>query len=349
MRLKLSVLLILAFAGLSACSQKSSKPEIKLVKQQSGTKALIVGVSAASKNVVWASGTNGTVLRTTNGGQTWSVVTIPGTDSLQFRDVYAVSAQTAYVLSIGKGAKSRIYKTTNGGKSWMLQFKSSNAKAFFDCMAFWNPQTGIAFSDAVDGEFIIIKTTNGGKKWKRIPPERLPDAKPGEASFAASGTCVTVQGDSTAWIGTGSADQPRILKTTDRGQTWTAYPVPLDAGKASGVASVIFRDLQHGMVLGGDIAQPATSDSSAAVTADGGVTWELVATPPLNSAVYGAAYVPGTHHVVAVGPGGIAFSPNEGNSWSLADTLEMWGVTFANAQNGWTVGPKGRIIHLSIH
>lgn len=340
---------IFIFVGFWACSQDGSSSEIELSMQQSGTSELLVGVSAANKNVVWVGGTGGTILRTTDGGKTWQLRSIPGSDSLQFRDVYAVSAQTAYVLSIGKGTKSRIYKTTDGGKTWTLQFKASHSDAFFDCMAFWTPKAGIAFNDAVDGEFIIIKTTNGGKEWKRIPLKRVPDARPGEASFAASGTCVTVQSDSTAWIGTGGIAQPRILKTTDRGETWKTYPVPLDAGKAAGAASVIFRDLQHGMVLGGDIAKPATSDSSAAVTTDGGVTWKLATTPPLNSPVYGAAYVPGTQSVLAVGPGGIAFSSNEGATWSRIDTLEMWGVTFANSQSGWIVGPNGRIIHVVIN
>ncbi len=342
---------ILALIIFSACDSDSNTGrhiELKLTAQQSGTQALLVGVSAASKDVVWVSGTNGTILRTVDGGATWQKRTIQDTDSLQFRDVYAVNADTAYVLSIGKGSDSRIYKTIDGGNSWALQFKSNITDAFFDCMAFWNPKTGIAFSDAVDGEFIIIKTTNGGVSWNRLPPARLPTAQQGEASFASSGTCVATQGDSLAWIGTGGAARPRVLRTKDRGQTWEAFPVPLDAGTGAGVASLIFRDARHGLALGGDIPAPATSDSSVAITADGGVTWKLAETPPLNSPVYGSAYVPGTRSVVAVGPGGVAFSPNEGLSWRRVDTVSTWGAAFANSENGWLVGPEGRIIHVLV-
>lgn len=345
-----SAFLILTVLIFSACSQQapSGKFQLKLTQQKSGTGALLVGVSAVNENVVWVTGTLGTILRTTNGGKTWKSRTISGTDSLQFRDVYAVSAQTAYVLSIGKGAKSRIYKTTDGGRSWTLQFKSSIPRAFFDCMAFWNAQTGIAFSDAVNGAFIIIKTTDGGKTWTRIPPERIPEAQPGEAGFAASGTCVTAQGDSTAWIGTGGAAQPRVLRTTDRGKTWKAFPVPLDAGQGAGVASLIFRDTQHGMAFGGDILKPATSDSTAAITNDGGRTWKLVKSALPGSPVYGAAYIPGTKNVVAVGPGGVAFSTNEGRSWTRVDTVDTWGISFANDTHGWLVGPNGRIVHVKV-
>lgn len=353
MRRIIPTLFIVSLLLFASCRTDSniSKPaaNMELTAQQSNTQALLIGVSAANPNVVWTSGTNGTILRTVDGGNTWKPRPIPATDSLQFRDVYAVSADTAYVLSIGKGDKSRIYKTVDGGSSWTLQFKSNIAEAFFDCMAFWNPKTGIAFSDAVNGEFIIIKTTDGGKNWNRIPPEQLPSAQPGAGSFAASGTCVATKGDSTAWIGTGNAGQPYVLRTTNRGQTWEAFPIPLDAGSGAGAASIIFRDLQHGLVLGGDIPKPATSDSSAAITTDGGSTWKLVKTPPLNSPVYGSDYIPNTQSVVAVGPGGIAVSPNEGNSWQQLDTTDTWGVTFANAKNGWAVGPNGRIIHITVH
>lgn len=342
------LILLLTIMTFSACSQETSKPELKLTKQKSGTDALLIGVSAANENVVWIGGAEGTILRTIDGGKTWESRPIPGTDTLQFRDVQAVDANTAYVLSIGNGTNSRIYKTIDGGKSWKLQFKSSTPKAFLDCMAFWNPKTGIAFSDAVDGELFILKTTNGGETWNRIPQNQLPPAQPNEGSFAASGTCVTSYGASLAWIGTGNTVQPRVLFTSDGGQTWQTFPVPLDAGTGAGTASVIFRDAKHGMALGGDIAQPATSDSTAAITTDGGVTWKLVTNPPLDSPVYGSAYIPGTQNVVAVGPGGVAFSPDEGTSWSRADTLTMWGVTFATANNGWIVGPNGRIFHVYV-
>ncbi len=339
--------LLFIFYACSDGSKQNDQPELILTPQQSGTEALLIGISAASEDVVWISGTQSTVLLTTDGGNSWLSRNVPG-DSLQFRDVYAVSKDTAYVLSIGKGSESRIYKTTNGGNTWTLQFKSSIPDAFFDCMAFWNPQTGIAFSDAVNGEFIIIKTTNGGQTWQRISSERLPAAQPGEGSFAASGTCVVTKGDSTAWIGTGNAARPRVLHTSDRGQTWQAFNLPLDAGAGAGTASLIFRDMQRGLALGGDITAPVTTDSSAAITNDGGVTWQLVQSPPLNSAVYGAAYVPGTHNVIAVGPGGISFSINEGMAWTHVDTTETWSVSFANSQNGWLTGPNGRIIHVNV-
>ena len=77
---------------------------------------------------------------------------------LDFRDVEAFDANTAYVLSIGEGENSRIYKTIDGGKNWKLQFKNTNPKAFFDAFAFWDEKHGIAMSDPVDGKYLLLET-----------------------------------------------------------------------------------------------------------------------------------------------------------------------------------------------
>src|SRR6185503_21270082 len=85
--------------------------------QNSGVNVRLRGVSAVSERVAWASGAGSTVLRTVDGGTTWQKSTVTS-DTLDFRDIDAVDAQTAYALSIGSGAASRIYKTTDAGKTW---------------------------------------------------------------------------------------------------------------------------------------------------------------------------------------------------------------------------------------
>jgi hypothetical protein len=82
-------------------------------EQRSGVTARLRGVSAVSDRVAWASGSGGTVLRPADGGVTWHARAFPDAETLDFRDVDAVSADVAYVLSIGSGAASRIYKTTD--------------------------------------------------------------------------------------------------------------------------------------------------------------------------------------------------------------------------------------------
>src|SRR6202035_4327045 len=63
--------------------------------QKSNTTASLHGLSIVNANVVWASGTGGTFVRTTDGGETWQAGTVPGGEKLDFRDVYAVDGKTA--------------------------------------------------------------------------------------------------------------------------------------------------------------------------------------------------------------------------------------------------------------
>src|SRR5947199_5973636 len=102
--------------------------------QTSGVTARLRGVSAVSDRVAWASGAGSTVLRTSDGGATWQKLTVT-TDAVDFRDIDAIDARTAYVLSIGNGPPSRIYKTDDAGATWTLQFKNEDPKAFYDAMS----------------------------------------------------------------------------------------------------------------------------------------------------------------------------------------------------------------------
>src|SRR5262245_18265181 len=91
----------------------------------SGVSATLRGVSTISDTVAWASGSGSTVLRTADGGQTWQALAVTG-DRLDFRDVDAIDARTAYALSIGNGPASRIYKTTDAGATWTLQYTNQD-------------------------------------------------------------------------------------------------------------------------------------------------------------------------------------------------------------------------------
>ena len=83
------------------------------VAQDTGTKARLRGLCVVGKEITWASGTGGTFLRTVDGGGSWRVGAVAGASALDFRDVHAVDARTAYVLSIGPGEQSRIRATTS--------------------------------------------------------------------------------------------------------------------------------------------------------------------------------------------------------------------------------------------
>ena len=319
--------------------------------QVSGTGALLQAISIVDENVVWISGHAATFARTVDGGVTWEVGVVPGPDTLQFRDVHAVDADTAYLLSAGPGDMSRIYKTTDAGQTWTRQFTNQDPRAFFDCMDFWDASNGLAFSDAVDGRLVIIRTEDGGGHWIPVPDSVIPPARGSEGGFAASGTCLVTHGDADAWIGTGAGDVARVLHTGDRGHTWSVVSTPMVSGTGtSGITSLVFRDALHGIALGGEIADTSRYTDNVAVTDDGGASWTLAGRPSFTGAVYGAADVPGAASptAVAVGPMGASLSTDGGETWTGLDTLGYWAVGFASPRAGWAVGPGGRITKLRL-
>src|SRR4051794_11433812 len=200
-----------------------------------GSSARLRGLAPVSRRVAWVSGTEGTVLRTGDGGRTWDDVSPGGdTTALQFRDIEAFDAHRAVALSIGNGTDSRIYRTSDGGHSWHLAFENQDEAAFYDCMSFWDDRHGLAMSDPVDGKFRVLSTRNGGRSWSVVDPSGMPPALTGEAGFAASGTCLVTAGSRDAWIATGGGARSRVLRTHDRGLTWKASSttVPSDPAGA---------------------------------------------------------------------------------------------------------------------
>jgi photosystem II stability/assembly factor-like uncharacterized protein len=332
---------LLALVCLSA-AQAWTAPRWLL--QSSGVTARFRGVSAVSDSVAWASGSNGTIVRTVDGGRTWRSMTIPGAGNLDFRDIDAIDERVAYVLSIGPGDSSRISKTVDAGVRWETQFVNTDPKAFFDAMAFWDAGHGVAVSDSVEGRFIIIVTNDGGRSWTRAPADGLPAALPNEGAFAASGTNVAVHGNDDVWIGTGAASAARVLRSRDRGRTWTVSTTPLPAGPSAGIFSVAFRDRLHGIVVGGDYKKETEAIDNAAVTSDGGLTWtRVIGLSGFRSAV---AYVPRapTPSLIAVGPAGADYSADDGRSWVAIESPGFHAFGFARRGTaGWGVGASGRI------
>jgi photosystem II stability/assembly factor-like uncharacterized protein len=317
-------------------------------QQTSNTTASLRGLCAVNEQVVWVSGTQGTFLRTLDGGQTWQAGVVPGAEQLDFRDVEAFDANTAYLLSIGKGAASRIYKTTDGGRQWMLQFQNTTPDAFFDALAFWDAQRGLALSDPVNGRFVIITTEDGGATWQPMPPENIPPALPNEGGFAASGTCLVTQGKSNVWFGTGGAAQARVFRSTDRGYTWTVVETPILAGVASaGVFSLAFRDARNGVAVGGDYQKPEQATRNIAVTNDGGRTWRLPEQSQPAGFRSGVVYARSKRGLalVTVGTSGSDYALN-GAAWQRLDGENYNAVSFTKTGRGWAVGPRGRIAYL---
>ena len=345
-------LCIIIFLSTSLLAQTSTV-------QDSHTTENLRGLSTPTPNVAWASGTHGTYLRTTDGGNIWLPAQVPGAESLDFRDVEAFSADLAYLLAAGPGNQSRIYKTTDAGKSWSLQFTNQDAKGFVDCMAFWNPAHGIAVGDPVKGKFELITTQDSGNTWHPIPSSNLPPAISGEGAFAASGTCIAVQGKKNVWFASGGK-AARVFRSTDAGQHWTVAETPIVHGPDSaGIFSIAFRDSKHGVIAGGDYAHPEKDGPNLAFTNNAGRTWKLAPISPqfyisavtFTTACVGTGVEPvqaeRSSAVLVAGAAHAACTATTAAKWQNIWDLNLNAVSVSPSGQVFAVGPKGLIVRFA--
>lgn len=306
-----------------------------------GSNARLRGLSAVNRDVAWASGSQGTVLRTVDGGRSWRQVAPPDTATLDFRDIEAFDANTAVALSIGEGDASRLYRTSDGGRTWTEAFRNQDPAAFYNCLAFFDSHHGLAVGDPVDGEFRVLSTSDGGRSWTRLPG---PAANDGEYQFSASGQCVTVAGGRDAWLATGGAAVARVLHSSDRGRTWTPSETPLASNEAAGVFAVAFRNPRTGIAIGGDYVNPTNGEHALALTRDGGHTWSEPATAPAGYRS-GVTYVQ-PNVLVAVGPTGSDVSFDGGDNWRQFHDGSLDTVDCGRDGACWAAGATGAVATL---
>jgi len=322
------------FAAMVAMAQ-SWEPRV------SGTASSLRGVSAVDAKAVWACGTGGTYLKSTDAGKTWQHGVVTGAEKLDFRGVYAVDGQTAVLLSIGPGDQSRIYKTIDGGVHWKVQFKNADAKGFYDEIAFWNPQHGIALGDPVNGRFEILTTADGGAHWVR---EQGPTALENEGAFAASNSSLFVSGANEVWFGTGGPKAARVFHSTDGGHDWTIATTPIRNDSANaGIFSLAFSKNGHGVAVGGDYSKRFDHSHNVAVTSDGGKTWKEPAGAHPNGFRSAVAFLAGAGTWISAGPSGSDVSSDDGNTWKRTDGTPYNAISFFSSKVGWAVGPQGRL------
>ncbi len=289
--------------------------------------------------VVWASGSNGAILKSIDEGTTWKRLHVAGGDALDFRGIVAFNASTAYVMSSGEGEKSRIYKTADGGETWTLQYTDKRKEFFLDSIACLSETHCFALSDPIDGKFLLLNTTDG-QLWNPLSSSNMPAALPSEGAFAASNTCLALSG-ADIFFGTGGP-AARVFHSSDSGRTWSVAETPITHGNASsGIFSIVRANEKTIAVVGGDYQDPKRTSGVAAYSLDEGKTWQLAAQQP-------GGYRSAVAHIndgrwVAVGPTGEDISGDFGVHWKRTDSLNLNAAALLDIWTGWAVGPNGTI------
>lgn len=334
----------LILAMLLAASALAQNVEIL----KSGSTSSLRGISVVDQRTIWVSGTEGTVLRSVDGGATWNNVSpnpIMAKD-LDFRDVEAFDAQTAFVLASGAGTKARVFKTVDGGKSWSQQYLKFDPKVFLDCFAFWDRDHGIAIGDPIGHHFVLLET-NDGEHWNVV--STLPEILPDEAAFS-TGTCIVTSGDDDIWFGTGSKNGSRVFHSVDRGRTWTTVVTPVSSDvPGTGIFAMAFADTQIGAIVGGNYQKPEEVRVNAALTVNGGKTWSKTAAQPPGYRC-GVAFMPetGGSSLLVVGTNGVDFTQDRGAHWRSLSPERYHSVAFTpDGSAAYILGMNGRIARIS--
>lgn len=297
--MKLFVTMLLCAACFFAEAQT-----VKLLN--SGSKASLRGLSVVSDDVVWVSGSAGSVGRSVDGGETWKWFTVKGFEKADFRDIEAFDKNTAIIMGIASPAY--ILKTMDGGENWKVVYENKDTSMFMDAMEFWNEQSGIVIGDPLGDKIFIARTFDGGETWRGIPAENNPTADKGEAFFASSGTNVRKLNKKEAVFVSGGLRARLFIRDKK-----IDLPI-LQGTQSTGSNSIAVKNKKTMIVVGGDFSAKDDTVKNCVITLDGGDTFtEPVAGPHgYRSCV---EYL-GKKNWISCGLNGVDYSTDEGQNWN---------------------------------
>ena len=274
-------------------------------------------LSVVDNRIIWASGSKGTVARSTDSGRTWEIIAVPGFESADFRSLYAFSVNVALIGNAGSPAN--ILRTEDGGKSWKSVYTNTHKDSFFDGIDFWNNNDGLIYGDPIEGKMLLLRTSDGGKTWRDLSGS--PTLEKGEASFAASGTGIRCTGKNDVIVCTGGI-RSRLWKSSDKGESWKALNPPVAQGKPStGIFSFAIRG-NHLIVVGGDFQNDLLISGNHFYSLDLGQNW-LAPKVPVRGYRECVEFL-NEKTIISLGPSGVDISTDGGLVWSMfSDEKEL--------------------------
>ena len=340
MKYKLYMALLTA-SLLTMCGVSKEKLRINFSELETGSEASLRGLFVINENVIWASGSGGTVLLSTDAGETWKNCKVPGAEENDFRSIHAWDEKRAMVF--GVAGPDFGYKTENSGQTREVVYRDTTQVLFFNSLKFADDFNGLAVSDPVEGKFFVIRTNDGGRNWER--EEDLPPVEDGEANFAASNTCIEFLPSGKAWIASGGM-AARVFFSEDFGESWEVAKTPMIRGQASsGIFSIAFKNHLEGIIVGGIYDQPEINTNVAAYTVDGGKNW-------ISSEKMPGGYRSCVQFVsernenlaVAIGKTGCDYSTDGGTNWApLSGNGYYTFRPVPGKLQGFVAGSNGRI------
>jgi len=271
--------------------------------------------------------------------QTLQWRTLPNSPSVGFgqrlEDIYFINNNTGWAIHyLGK-----VYRTTNGGGTWDTAIVPS--QNYLRSIGFFDSENGILGTLDEDSSKILYRTSNHGVNWSLIT--NLPSPWP-------LGICgINIVNENVAYACGRFRKPARIVKTTDKGLTWTASLI--DTSLATSLVDCFFWDENNGIAVGGQAHMLSFVASNAVVlkTTNGGNTWSRVyiATQlgqfwKISARATNTVFL--STESYSSGVSDILKSTNFGNDWTAIPfrQFQQQGIGFINENTGWVggIGPN---------
>lgn len=320
----------------------------------SGTNTSLRGMSIPSENIIWVSGSNGTIGKSIDAGKHWRWMFVDGYEKRDFRDIEAFDSSTAIAMAVDNPAY--IVKTTDGGASWKKVFERDMKGMFLDAMDFKNEKEGICIGDPLYDEkkkkrfFYIIRTFDGGESWTEIPLNRRRVAQPGEAIFSASGTNISFLNNREfeyAFVTGGLVSNLYLMRRQNKKSK--VIPIPLVAGKETTGTFSMTTDKQNTMYcIGGDFKAPGNYTGNYSFTTDNGNSWQS----PSASHPFGyrsCIRIIDNKTLIACGPTGVDYAADMQNEWEKVSAESFNVCMVSKNKQVFFAGEKGKIGKLLHH
>lgn len=286
-----------------------------IILLQQGKSTSIRGLSIVNDKTAWISSSKGYFAITNNGGKTWQWQQIKGFEQADFRSIEAFSDKEAVIMS--SGTPALILKTTNGGISWQLKYRNTDTTFFLDAMAFNDSRYGLVLGDPINNKFLLLETKDSGNSWSNYANN--PVALPGEAAFAASGTCLRIIKND-IFIVTGGAYSNMFINP-QQNNNWHKIPIPIIKGKSSQGAFSIAKGLNRLIIAGGDYQHDKRNDSTSCYSTNNGITWQQAYTKPSGYQSCVEYIYAGTF--LSTGTSGTNITTDGGINWRQIDTVSF--------------------------
>jgi photosystem II stability/assembly factor-like uncharacterized protein len=295
-------------------------------------------------NHIWASGTQGTVGHSEDGGKSWQFQQIVGAEKLDFRDLAIQSAKEVMLMSAGPSeeGKASIWQTKDGGNTWKIIFEKKEPGYFFDCLQ-WDQkkQTGWLLADPINQKLTLFQLSTN--QFTPIDSATAPLLQAKEAFFAASGSSLLVQDDKLVLVGGGGA-LARVYIREGKSTNWIFQETSIPTGEATGYFSVGAKNKRSYWAVGGDYRKLNERTMPILTTQDGGMHWEPLAKTP---AFYMEKVIWAKPYWIVCGPSQSAAYHENKKIWRNLGSSSFHNIIHVGDVI-WGIGAKGQLGKISL-